>query len=63
MKSEDLPRYLSVKQSAEYLNVSTWLIRQIIHKHEIPYVRRGKAFVLDKADLDRWFEKAKTTKK
>lgn len=52
-------RWLSVKDAATYLSVRPYTIRDFVWRGELPYVRMGKRFVFDRADLDRLAESRK----
>jgi excisionase family DNA binding protein len=53
------PRLLNVKGGAEYLCAHPWAIRQMIRSRELPHVKIGRAFLIDRLDLDRYIEKNK----
>lgn len=55
------PRLLRLKQAAEYLSISPWLIREFVHKGKLSHVEfsDGGAWWFDKADLDRFIEQNK----
>jgi excisionase family DNA binding protein len=49
------PRLLSTRDAAEYIGVSEWKLRQMVHAGEIDYVA-GKNWRFDVQSLDRWIE-------
>jgi excisionase family DNA binding protein len=53
------PRLLNLKQSAEYLSAHPWALRQMVRTRQIPHVRIGRGYLIDRADLDRYIEKNK----
>jgi excisionase family DNA binding protein len=53
------PRLLNLKQSAEYLSAHPWALRQMVRTRQIPYIRIGRGYLIDRADLDRYVEKNK----
>jgi hypothetical protein len=57
------PRLLKAKQAAAYICVSVWKLRNLTQAGEIPYIPgEGTApWLYDRADLDRWVERAKVT--
>lgn len=53
------PRLLSIAQAARYLSVSTWTVREMIWRGDLPHVRCGRRILLDLRDLDTWIEREK----
>jgi excisionase family DNA binding protein len=53
------PRLLNIKAAAEYLGAHPWAVRQMIRRRELPYVRIGRAYLIDKLDLDLYTERNK----
>jgi len=49
-----LSRALTIPAAAAYLSTSVKFIRQLIWKRELRYVRAGRRFIIDRAELDRW---------
>jgi excisionase family DNA binding protein len=47
----DQPPYLTVRQAARVLCISTWLLYQAIRIGELPAIRWGRRVVLDREDL------------
>ena len=54
-------RLLSVKDTARYLGTSTWQIRKSWREGGFPKIRYGNRDTADRADLDAFIEKMKTT--
>lgn len=52
-------RWLDVHRAAAHLGATVSFIRSLIWGGEIPYVRMGKKFVLDRGDLDAWATRSK----
>jgi len=52
------PRLLRLKAAAEYMSRSTWKLRHMIQRGEIPVVQDGDnaPWLVDIGDLDRWIE-------
>lgn len=50
-------RYLTIKQTAEYLSLHPITVYRLIHKGFIPASKIGGAIRIDKEILDRWIEK------
>ena len=55
------PRLLGIKQAATYLSTTVWCVRSLIWDRKIPHVKLGKAYLLYRADLDRYVESLKVT--
>lgn len=54
------PRAFTIRQAAAYLNVSVWAIRDLLRRGEIKRVPLpGKKFLIDRTDLDVYFEALK----
>lgn len=56
-------RLLKLKAAAEYLSLSPWKIRNLVHKGLLPVVQdtEGAPFLLDVRDLDGYIERNKRT--
>jgi len=55
-----LKRLLKIKEGAEYLNISSWTLREWITLGKIPTVRQGQRLIrLDLKDLDKWISEHK----
>jgi excisionase family DNA binding protein len=59
MENEQQRRWMDVKAAASHVGSTVSFIRGLIWDGEVPYVRAGKKFVLDRADLDAWMAKQK----
>jgi excisionase family DNA binding protein len=53
------PRLLTVSAAAAYLSCAVWAVRVLLWKKEIPFIRLGKRFLIDRADLDSFVERRK----
>jgi excisionase family DNA binding protein len=51
-------RLLRLKAAAEYMSLSTWKLRDVIHRGGIPIIQYGEnaPWLLDVAELDQWIE-------
>ncbi len=58
-KENTRQRLLSLQQSADWLGISIWSIRTLIHNGSLPTVRIGRRILIDREDLDRWIEEHK----
>jgi excisionase family DNA binding protein len=52
-------RWLDVKAAAAHVGATVSFIRTLIWDGAIPYVRAGKKFVIDRADLDSYMTRQK----
>jgi excisionase family DNA binding protein len=55
------PRMLTVPQAAAYLSCPIWTVRTLIWSREIPVIKPGKSYLIDRQDLDRWIDRTKAT--
>jgi excisionase family DNA binding protein len=53
------PRLLTLKKSAEYLSAHPWALRQMVRTRQIPHVRIGRSYLIDRLDLDHYIVKTK----
>jgi excisionase family DNA binding protein len=52
-------RGMTVSQAATFLGTNGKQVRRLIHRRELPAIRLGKAYVIDRQDLLSWWQKAK----
>lgn len=52
-------RLCSVAEAARYLAVSTWTVREMVWRGDLPHLRQGRRILLDLRDLDDWVDRAK----
>ena len=45
-------RLLSIPEVAEFLNISSWQVRRLVWRGDLPAVRIGRLVRLDREDLD-----------
>ncbi len=57
------PRLHSIEDSARYLGVSPWTLREMIWRNDLPHVKIGRRQYLDIRDLDQFIEQAKVREK
>ena len=55
------PRLISIKEAAIYLSTTVPFIRTLIYRRELPFLKAGKKYVIDLADLDKWVDRHKRT--
>jgi excisionase family DNA binding protein len=53
------PRLLPLVEAAKYLSAHPWALRQMVRKRQIPHVRIGRGYLIDKFDLDSYISKNK----
>jgi excisionase family DNA binding protein len=53
------PRMLKMTDAAAYLGAHPNAVREMVRRREIPYVKIGHTYLIDKLDLDRYIEKNK----
>lgn len=57
---DSLPRRLcAIAEAARYLSLSTWTIREMIWRGDLPHVRQGRRILLDLRDLEAWVDREK----
>ena len=52
-------RLLNVRQAALYLACSVWAVRDLLRRKELPKIKLGKKFLIDRVELDRYIERMK----
>ena len=52
-------KYLSTDEAAVIIRKSAGALRQIVHKGEIPSIKRGNSLLFLEADLITWLEKGR----
>jgi excisionase family DNA binding protein len=52
-------RWLDVKAAAAYLGATVSFVRALLWDGEVPLVRAGKRFIVDRQDLDAWMTRRK----
>lgn len=48
-------RGYTVKEAATYLGISEWSLRVVIRSNKLPVRRHGTTILVDRADLDDYF--------
>lgn len=54
VKIESQSRWLDVKGAAAHLGVTVGFLRSLLWDGEVPFIRAGKRFIVDRQDLDAW---------
>jgi excisionase family DNA binding protein len=52
------PRLLTLPQAAAYMNCALWQVRQLVWRRDIPHIKMGKRFVVDRGDIDAWIDRS-----
>jgi excisionase family DNA binding protein len=62
-RTTSVRRLLTLPQAVEYIGLSAWKLRQLIHEGRLPIVElnEGQKFWIDRRDLDSLVERAKRT--
>ena len=56
-------RLISQKETAEYLGISYWTVRDMVFRGDIPHIRIGRRILMDILDLDDYIQKSKITQR
>jgi excisionase family DNA binding protein len=51
------PRLFTIKQAAQYLSCAVWQVRTLLWSKEIPHIKLGKKFLIDRDDLDSFIDR------
>ena len=51
--------FLNIDEAAEFIKMKKSSIYQLVFQRKIPYCKRGKILLFDKAELVRWIESRK----
>ena len=54
-----VPRLVNLQEAARYLSAHPWALRQMVRRREIPYVKLGRGYLIDRHDLDVFIAKNK----
>lgn len=52
-------RGLTIQQAADYSGYTVWGIRSLLWERRIPFLKAGRRFIIDRADLDAFIENNK----
>lgn len=53
------PRLIGAKPCSEEYGLKYTSLRDVVHRGEIPVIRVGRAWYLDRVDVERWIETRK----
>lgn len=51
-----VPRLLTIKQTAAYLNSTVWSVRNLIWSDAVQAIRIGRRFLIDRKELDAYID-------
>jgi excisionase family DNA binding protein len=57
------PRWLSKEEAADYLGVNLRWLRRSMERHELPFHRRRRRVLFDRAELDAYIEANRVTER
>lgn len=57
------PRLLGIHEAASLLSISSWTLREMIWRGDLPEVRIGRRVLIDTRDLDALVERSKHNRK
>ena len=52
-------RLFSQQDAASYLGISYWTIRDLVFRHELPFVKIGRRILVDRIDHDAYLDRSK----
>jgi excisionase family DNA binding protein len=59
-RHQTLPRRLcAIAEAARYLALSTWTVREMCWRGDLPHIRQGRRILIDLHDLDEWVARSK----
>ncbi|MFH2143309.1 MAG: helix-turn-helix domain-containing protein [Bacteroidota bacterium] len=56
LQGNQLPEYLSIQELSEMINLAVPSIYGMVHRKQIPYVKRGKKLIFEKTQIDAWLK-------
>jgi excisionase family DNA binding protein len=51
--------YLNIQQVSELINLAVPTIYGLVHRRQIPFIKRGKKLLFEKQDITDWLQKAR----
>jgi excisionase family DNA binding protein len=55
-KVKQSPEYLTVQELSEMINLAVPSIYGMVHRKQIPYVKRGKKLIFEKSQIEEWLK-------
>ena len=49
-------RFLTIKETSEYLNLSTSLLYKLVERKQVPHTRIGRKILFDRQRLERFID-------
>jgi hypothetical protein len=59
LASSSEPMLLDIHGAARALSSTVWSVRQLLWDKQIPYIKIGRRFLIDPADMRSWIQKQK----
>jgi len=53
------PRLLNIPDTAKYMGCTVWFVRTLIWGRQVPHLRFGRRFLLDRSNLDTFIDSQK----
>lgn len=50
---------MTAKELGTYLNLSVYTVYGLVHKHSIPFIKKGKRLYFQKKVIDEWLDQSK----
>jgi excisionase family DNA binding protein len=50
------PEYLAIQELSELLNLAVPSIYGLVHRKQIPYIKRGKKLIFEKSQIEEWLK-------
>ena len=51
-----MPEYLTIQELSELLNLAVPSIYGLVHRKQIPYIKRGKKLIFEKSQVEEWLK-------
>ena len=56
IQGNQLPEYLTIQELSEMINLAVPSIYGMVHRKQIPYVKRGKKLIFEKSQIEEWIK-------
>jgi len=54
--SQKKDEYLTIEETAKYINMAVSSVYSFVHFKRIPYIKRGKRLIFEKLKIDEWLQ-------
>jgi len=54
-----IPEYLTIQKLSEMINMAIPSIYGLVHRKQIPYIKRGKKLIFEKSLVEEWLKKGR----